>query len=435
MKENHQSFYAPIYDSLCRLLLPYKDLWEREVLYDYPHGLNAYPLEWMSYLKTLNDEQIMEFDQDKQVHGAPESLVALLQGLSAIENNLPFYYNKTIHPKNYPHEVFFKVTKKKKHEITILAPFIELLKTELHFKSVLDIGGGQGFLSRFLAKFLHLECLCIDRDSDLQKWGKKKLEKDSFWSSMSPIHFINHEFGPKTGMPYSLFKKEQLSVGLHTCGPLAIEHIKAFAGHNAKNPDDQHCALLNFGCCYNRLNSQTDFPLSKYGQKGPIHSLEKFALSLASRSHSAMTDKDFHLKYQVKKYRYAFHLLLQHLLKINDVPTSVGDCTPKQYHQSFGHYAHGRLLYLDLHDLKTGGNGSSLDFFDQFYMSSLTQQKIKEMFLANCLRWKFGRSLEILILLDRALYLEEQDFIVRLEQFFDPVISPRNIALIAFKKH
>ena len=55
------------------------------------------------------------------------------------------------------------------------------------------------------------------------------------------------------------------------------------------------------------------------------------------------------------------------------------------------------------------------------------------MFCANIIRWQFGRAIEKLIILDRAIYLKENNYKVELGELFDENISPRNIGIFAEK--
>jgi hypothetical protein len=55
------------------------------------------------------------------------------------------------------------------------------------------------------------------------------------------------------------------------------------------------------------------------------------------------------------------------------------------------------------------------------------------MFLCNIIRWQLGRLLEIYLLLDRCLFLEENGYKVKVEQYFEEALSPRNIGILALK--
>ena len=182
--------------------------------------------------------------------------------------------------------------------------------------------------------------------------------------------------------------------------------------------------LLNFGCCYHRLNPGIDFPLSRFykDQKFPIINL--FGLTLATRSHSEMSFETYQTKKQVKHYRYALHLFLMRHFN-NKYFTGVGECHISMYSKPFHFYAQDKLAQLGLSHSYTD------DYLDNFFNDPKIQRELHSMFLCNIIRWQLGRALEVYIQLDRCLYLEEQGFDVRLEQYFDETLSPRNLGILA----
>jgi hypothetical protein len=56
---------------------------------------------------------------------------------------------------------------------------------------------------------------------------------------------------------------------------------------------------------------------------------------------------------------------------------------------------------------------------------------MREFFVINVVRNVFARPLEVILLLDRVLWMEEQGHAVELLAFFDHSISPRNLGLFA----
>ena len=56
------------------------------------------------------------------------------------------------------------------------------------------------------------------------------------------------------------------------------------------------------------------------------------------------------------------------------------------------------------------------------------------MFLANIIRWQFGKAVEHALLTDRCLYLEENGFDVEMAEYFDSDLSPRNIGILAHRR-
>ena len=59
------------------------------------------------------------------------------------------------------------------------------------------------------------------------------------------------------------------------------------------------------------------------------------------------------------------------------------------------------------------------------------QAEVFAIFAAHLIRNAFARPLEILLILDRALWLREKGFETQIQAIFDRRLSPRNLSLIA----
>ena len=106
------------------------------------------------------------------------------------------------------------------------------------------MGGGKGNLSFILCKEQNISALSVDMEEKFQIDGQKRNEKQ-LKEKAGMITFKNHFFSPD--VPFDGFKNHDLSVGLHTCGPLSklqFDHSIA-----AEQP-----FILNFACCYHRLS-------------------------------------------------------------------------------------------------------------------------------------------------------------------------------------
>ena len=125
------------------------------------------------------------------------------------------------------------------------------------------------------------------------------------------------------------------------------------------------------------------------------------ALTLASRAHTGFEQEDFNKKLLVKNYRYALHLYLYHEVQTKEFK-EVGESNFRVYQNSFGDYALSKLDYLNINHDETAQS------LNTWFSQPWVQEKVDEMFCANIIRWRFGRSLEKYLLLDRATFLKEQ---------------------------
>ncbi len=417
--------YQQLYLDIRNFLAQYRQIWDIEVLQHYPHSLDAYSLQWIDQLDKLKEDELWKLDGYNDYSLLSEGeLKQLFLTLESFTNRLP-HYNETQKPQvnlirqQYNDRTFYKVKDKKRHEIERLTPIIDQLHQQFHYQQVVDIGGGQGHLARILTTYHQLPATTIDYCKEFQEIGQKKLHKYPHQEQRAPLTYCHHHFGQDIETDAKLLPPDTLTVGLHTCGPLALSHLNAFK-------QGQATSIINFGCCYLKMDPQKDINLSKFVQQNDPLPLSDVALTLATRSHGDMTFKRFQLKTRVKLYRNMLHLLLGEIYNRWDF-ISVGDSPPKDYYNSFYNYVVKKFHYLN-YPLTV--NETTIE---EFFNDPTRQKLVRRMFLADLIRWKFGRALEFYILLDRLFYMAEEGYMTELVQVFAENISPRNIALIAHR--
>ncbi|MBP9682963.1 MAG: methyltransferase [Bacteriovorax sp.] len=397
----------------------YTLMWNDEIMNEYPDSLRHYPQEWLELLADLTPNELYAIDCKKIIPQVKDSSFAHFMQEAKELSALPL----TPERPEIPLEdwAFNGVKEKKRHEIQKIVPKIKEMKDKTSFEYVVDIGGGVGHLSRVLSHYHSIPSVSLDRDLAFQKIGIERLSKYRKIDGAQDVQFINLTFGEadQENILKDIFKTNSFSLGLHTCGSLANTLIQ-------KTLQFQTTGLLSFGCCYYRLNPTTDFPLSAFYINNSFPKLNLFALTLATRSHAPMSREDYNTKERVKYYRYALHLfLLKHFH--NKYFTDVGECPIRVYWGPFSFYMREKLERLKIeHDF-------SDDDFNEFYADPKLQAELKKMYLANIIRWQLGRVLEVYLLLDRVCFLEEQSYQVKIEQYFNEELSPRNIGILAIK--
>lgn len=405
------------YLELRRLLLLRQKIWSKEVLLDFPNSLSDYPEEWLQELAQLSHYDLWKIDARRPLENQNS---AFMGHIREIKRSTQLPQKKYQHFLSLPSWAFSRVKQKKQHEISILAQALKDIKNERSFQTLVDIGGGVGHFSRIMAHYFTTPTICVERDARLHELGKQRLEKYPIPKDAGKLDFVALDFQGHIEQERelkTLFQKDHLTLGLHTCGPLAVRHIEAQAHFRAKG-------LLNFGCCYAKITESKDLCLSQHAKKNPVD-LNSYALTLATRSHTEMSYADFCLKEKVKYFRYALALLLKEEFGVDDF-VSVGDSPARDYLSFFSRYASQKISLLGLNSTKNPS------MWDKFYRRFSTQKTLQKMFHADIIRWQYGRALELVILLDRAVYLEEQGHQVELIEFFDEKLSPRNIGLLAY---
>lgn len=396
----------------------YRPFWYDEILNLYPSTLEAYPKSWIETLGSLTPLELWQLDckiDHSFLKDTP--IYNFIEEVRALSSFLPILKIDSTLPK----DILGGMREKKAHEISLLVPYLGELAKKHSFSHIVDIGGGIGHLSRTLGHQYPVCCICLDHDKALQEKGKSLLknEKVEFISKGlgNPI-IPSKEFDTLNDEEsLRIFSKDSLTVGLHSCGPLSLRLMEEVIRRGGKS-------LVNFPCCYLKLDPFLEVNLSSIAKINPL-SFSTIGLTLASRSHSKFSFEDFLVKETVKKIRYTFHLLLFEKLNIKEF-IGAGNYPLKKYQEGFSIYAKEKLDEL----------GISHEFTDMQLEDFFEEKKdlVRYMFLCNILRWQMGRVLETHLLIDRALYLQENGFEVELFELFDQEISPRNLGIFALKK-
>lgn len=396
--------------SLKDLLTSTEAIWSQSVIQNYPKSIEAYNPFWIDEIVSSSAEKKWAIDTSEDIP-------------SNIENNdlkefLTHCHNLTIVTKeeassfSTKQNIWDGIKKKKKHEISQLIPFIEKKHRKHQFTYGVDIGAGKGHLAHFISQYCHLDIFAID----MFKADKKRRIKSPSIPPKGKVEFI-HTKNPiliENESISDIFQKNCLTVGLHTCGSLALQQIINSAKNSCK-------AMLNIGCCYDKLDPVRDTNLSTLAKKNPLN-LNLYALSLATRVDNKRSFDLFKLKTRVNYYRYALELLLREEYQV-DKFLSVGNLRPDIYSASFAKYAEGRINYLGL------PLTHSEQSLNDFYKQKIKSKTLDRIFAANLIRWRLGRVLELYLLIDRCLFTEELGGDVKLVQFFNQNISPRNIGI------
>lgn len=399
------------------LLLPFEQFYSEEILNRYPDSLNYIDPQYIEELLCLDDLELFEFDCRRPVEKLKGTMTQkLIDRIKILTEIPPIEDLPEIELEDW---AFTGVKFKKRHEIQKIASILKELNHNHSFKQIVDIGGGVGHLARTLAHYHGIETYSLDTNKTFQDQGMKRASRFRKLSTAKPLHFLNLTFGDaKDELKLKeIITPESLIVGLHTCGNLANDVIKTSLKYKT-------FGLLSFGCCYHKMNPKTDFPIST-NYKNEHLKLSIYAMTLATRAHGEITINDYVTKQIVKHFRYILHFWLFHKENKKDV-FDVGENNIRDYHGKFSSYAIPKLKNLNL-------TPPSADELDQFFGDEAATPLMKKLFIANLLRWQLGRALEVYILLDRALFLLENGYQVKLQTYFIESVSPRNLGILAYK--
>ena len=399
MFASHKEHYSALLDHL--LLPAHVSMWTSSILQNWPASRLSYPESWLSFLAAQGSDHLQIFQEEVPLPGMPEDLVRLVSYVQTL-CELPGVFEEwslSISDRQ-------GLSAKKQHEIQRLLP---MLATEAAtVQCAVDIGGGKGHLARLCIKYFGWPFTTVDRDAALQTKGQWWMKRNRDLLSEN-LTFLEADLKdePRPQVDQLFARRDTLSLGLHTCGGLALTQLRKSLTADV---------LVNFGCCYDKVEvnsarAKDQLNLSAVAKSRPLP-WSQHALFLATRSRKGMTRAEFLLLKRVYQQRFTLALLLKEL--VPEVKFIVAGDAPKTlYNQSFAVYAANRLAALGL---PLPG--------DELWLQSYAEREeihteVALIFAAHQIRNLFARALEVALLLDRALWLEEQDCTVQLIQTFD----------------
>ncbi|XP_064406568.1 methyltransferase-like protein 25B [Halichondria panicea] len=346
---------------------------------------------------------------------------------------------------------------KKQHEIKVFGEKIHHLSLETKCKNIVDVGSGQGHLSRYLAHKYGLSVTGVEGvgghlttaakyDKDVEKMLAKRGGGGGHHGNSSDSGSLTHieaMIGPEASIEDILLShvedgetttgalcassedddERYILVGLHTCGDLAPTILRVFAGSG------RVVGVASVGCCYMKLTCEgavCGYPMSGCGRRlecglryeareVACHSNERYRERLQGSLESF-----HHLK--VHCHRAAVEVLLRKRgLRRSQVRIS-----KRVSKLPFMEYAHALLGSL----ATPSPPPAELDA-----LRVLVEEEWRRVVMFFMLRLTLAPCVESVLLLDRAMFLIEQGYTdVSLYPLFDPTLSPRNHVVIATNK-
>ncbi|MDO8698122.1 MAG: methyltransferase, partial [Pseudomonas sp.] len=291
---------------------------------------------------------------------------------------------------------------RKWQQIAAFADCLQFQQTPQHW---LDWCAGKGHLGRLLAQD-GSALSCLEYDPALVKAGQQLSQR----AGLKAEHLLQDVFA--NGAAAHL-RAEHTPVALHACGDLHVRLLQL-----ASSAGCQQLAVAP--CCYNRISADSYQPLSTSAQASALQ-LSKEDLGLPLSETVTAGARVRRQRDSSMARRLAFDHLQRELsgldqyLPTPSLPTAWLD-------KSFADYCR------DLAALKDLPTPPSRDWAA---LEALGWQRLAQVRNLELVRGLFRRPLELWLLLDRALYLQSQDYQVRLGTFCAPQLSPRNLLLLA----
>ncbi|WP_095058266.1 methyltransferase [Pseudomonas sp. Irchel s3f7] len=330
---------------------------------------------------------------------APEpfaSLAAMSVALSAVDE-LPAHALEAA-----GHRLNVDVPGRKWLQIEAFASRLQFSDTPRHW---LDWCSGKGHLGRRLLQ-PGQQLTCLEYDPALVASGQALSQRHH-------LHALHVEQDVLASDADSLLQAEHTPVALHACGDLHVRLIQLASAAGCKQ-------LAIAPCCYNRISRPEYTPLS-YGAKGSALQLSLDDLALPMSETVTAGARVRRQRDTSMARRLGFDLLQRQLRGIDEyLPTP--SLATAWLDKPFAEYCHHLAALKEL---------STIGPQDWTALEAAGWQRLAQVRNLELLRGLFRRPLELWLVLDRALFLAEQGYTVRLGTFCETPLTPRNFLLLA----
>ena len=385
--------------ALDAFLLAHQQLWrptpftQRQLAWEIEHP------ELAQWLRSRSLEQAEAAHNQPQRLDAPQPFQAIARHAAQLSQICPLAEH--IHPASNP-RVAVAVPGRKWQQVEAFSRCLHFHEQPTHW---LDWCAGKGHLGRYLAQSSAI-LTCVERDPELVKSGQQLSDKQQIHASHIQLD-VMHEQARQILTP------AHTPVALHACGDLHARLMQLASSAGCRQ-------LAIAPCCYNRIQSTHYQPLSAAAKTSRLR-LDKQDLRLLQCETVTAGQRVRRQRDQSMAWRLGFDLLQRELRGIDEyLPTP--PLATMWLQQPFAGYC------AELARQKQLNLGAQHDWAG---LEAAGWQQLAKVRNLELLRDLFRRPLEVWLILDRALYLQEHDYQVRLGTFCDTQLTPRNLLLLA----
>lgn len=270
----------------------------------------------------------------------------------------------------------------------------------------LDWCAGKGHLGRLLAFNTGTPLICLERESSLNQQGRALSQA----CGISARHLEADVLSTAT---WSLLEPRHTAVALHACGQLHMTLLEQAGARGCRQ-------LVLSPCCYNRIDSDQYRPLSVRAGAARLQ-LTREDLGLPLQEAVTAGQRSRRLRDQSMAWRLAFDLWQREARGVDAyLPT------PSRPESAMAQGMAGFCRELAEHHELALPEPADWARLERQGWARLAEVRNLELVPAL-----FRRPLELWLLLDRALFMQEQGYRVQLGQFCPQALTPRNLMLIA----
>jgi hypothetical protein len=214
-------------------------------------------------------------------------------------------------------------------------------------------------------------------------------------------------------LPLEWLTDDQQAVALHACGDLHRRFLEVCVGHDLPR-------ISLAPCCYQKTRSEFYRPLSRQAATSSLV-LSRDDLRTAVRAPVTLSQAENRRRRQLQSWRLGFDLL-QRELSGNDNYLPLPTFPVAVLKFSFAHFCQLAATRKHL---------ALPDSIDYAHFEALGQHRLETVTRLDLVRSLFRRCMELWLVLDMALFLEENGYACRISQFCPVDITPRNLLLDA----
>ena len=358
----------------------------------------SYP-ELASWLRGRSLEEAENAHNQPALMDAPEpfaTLAAMSLALSAVDE-LPAHALQAA-----GHRLNVDVPGRKWQQIEAFASRLQFADTPKHW---LDWCSGKGHLGRRLLRDGQ-QLTCLEYDPTLVASGQALSQRHQ-------LHALHIEQDVLAVNAASWLNAEHTPVALHACGDLHVRLIQLASAAGCKQ-------LAIAPCCFNRISLTQYSPLSSAAKSSDLQlSLDDLALPMSETVTAGARVRRQRDTSMAR--RLGFDLLQRRLRGVDEyLPTP---SLPSAWlEKSFAEYCHHLAQLKEL---------STIGPQDWSALEEAGWRRLAHVRNLELLRGLFRRPLELWLVLDRALFLREKGYTVRLGTFCETRLTPRNFLILA----
>lgn len=391
------------FDGLTELMSRHRALWAESAFLQ-----NR--LSWQTDYPRLYDELLALSEAELEVLEREEVLLAFLSAHIPELKTLTDAPLATSTVRHWQASDPFAVPQRKRMQIE---GFVSaLLDAEMAAEScVLDWCSGRGHLARAIHAATGSRVLCLEHDAKLHRHDLP-----------SQVTFLAHDVLKPLGQTY--LRDFGLHTALHACGDLHLSMLRQTTSAGV--------ARLAFSpCCYHFTTEQVYEGLSRQARESALRP-SRDQLRLATAETTTANTLDRKLRHRELLWRVAFDLHLRELRQV-DAYSRIPSVRKSLLKTDFNTFAEVLVEALERRgrrdfDFSPLGERAEADLMGR------AQTKLSVVLRMEKAQLAFRLVMERWLLLDRALYLQENGYEVEIRRFCAKVDSGRNQVILARAK-